>query len=283
MGRISSIAVLIVAGLAIATGLLMQPGHRSVAAAGEGDKVAAAPEVTVAGLRIARVDKKNKYGQSMASGILPGTAVAVRIATPGRHIISIDHETSTLVKFADDKGTVLGTPGKQTSGKRWLRHFANISDDHRSCTPWIESKKLPAAGATRLEIEATVALVCGTDEKSGTASAALTKGTKLKLGPIDAEIAEVKDSRRGDMKVQVKFSSSQSFDAIRKIEFLGPDGAKIKHGTGGSSRWSMGGKATYTRTYRLAKKVETLTVKVTYFGKLETLKVPLKLSVGVGL
>ena len=50
-----------------------------------------------------------------------------------------------------------------------------------------------------------------------------------------------------------------------------------------SSRSSFSGKMTYIHTYGLHKKADTVTAKVKYFNKVETLKVPIKTSVCLGL
>jgi hypothetical protein len=49
----------------------------------------------------------------------------------------------------------------------------------------------------------------------------------------------------------------------------------------GASGW--GGKKTYTVTYGLAKKVDSVSVKVVWFTRTDTITVPLDLNVSVGL
>ena len=82
----------------------------------------------------------------------------------------------------------------------------------------------------------------------------------------------------------VKFNGTQeSFYKIKKIEFYGSDGKKIEARIVGTSKSGRGMQAKCSKTYRLAKKVKTATLAVTYFPKIEQLNIPLDLTISVGL
>ena len=284
MKRIALPFVAAALGAIALTIVLALPSPKSSVAADQGEsRPAGDTKVKVAGLRVARPDKNDKYGGSMAFGLQTGVGVFVRIEQPGRQIIDLDEKASNLKAFTDDKGTVLGKPGKPGFGDSWLSGFPHIADDHQSCTPEILSKKLPAAGARELTIQGTIALVVGSNEKTAKIETVLKKGKKVKLGPVDAEISEVGDPDWGDKKLVVTFRGSESFDAIREVIFKGPDGKVIESGGAGSSSMTMGSKSVYTRSFGLAKKVDKVAIEIKYFDKLETVKVPLDLKVGLGL
>ena len=59
-------------------------------------------------------------------------------------------------------------------------------------------------------------------------------------------------------------------------------GKEIKHQQNGHFSSGFADTVTTETTYGLAKKVKKLTVKVTYFEKIETLSVPINQEVGVG-
>ena len=286
MKRIATVAVVLVGGAFLLV-LLAGPGPQAAAqpaAAQPAEKVEAKVEVLVGGLAIARPMKEARFGGSMAFGVQPGTRVSLFVSMPGRYILDVDRGGSTLTKFADDKGTVLGKPGKAGEFDSWMGMSAPVAEDKQSCSPEIRSEKLPAAGATRLEIDASLAILCGADAKTASVEVALAKDTAVKLGSIDAKVGGVEAGDFGDMKLHVTFSSSQKFSAIRKLTFVGADGKEIKSEESGSG-WEGGGDGptTYSVTYGLAEKLDKATVKVDYWGKVETVTVPVKLNVGLGL
>jgi len=268
-------------GVTMLSALLLRQGPEAVAQ--PAGKAKAKAEVRVGGLSVARPVKGDKFGRSMASGLQAGTNVSLRVSIPGRQIIELDRAASTLTKFTDDKGTVLAKPGKGGGFKSWLSPFTHIAEDGQSCAPDIRSKKLPAAGATRLAVDATLVFVCGQDPKTAKCEAALTKGAAVKLGPIDAKVSKVGKPQFGRMKVDVTFTSTRSFDAIRKLTFLGGDGKEIKSRRASSGRSTLGDVSTYSLSYGLASKVDKVIVKVDYWGSVETVTVAVKLNFGLGL
>jgi hypothetical protein len=52
---------------------------------------------------------------------------------------------------------------------------------------------------------------------------------------------------------------------------------------GSVDKSSFGGKKTYTRTFGLPKKLASVIVKIISYEKTETIEVPVKLSMGLGL
>jgi hypothetical protein len=82
--------------------------------------------------------------------------------------------------------------------------------------------------------------------------------------------------------VAVTLQSSSPLRAIKELTFLDADGKKIEHSRMSSGASGWGGKKTYTVTYGLAKKVDSVSVKVVWFTKTDTVKVPLEVKVSVG-
>ena len=44
----------------------------------------------------------------------------------------------------------------------------------------------------------------------------------------------------------------------------------------------FGGQMTYTHTFGLARKVDRVTVRITYYSQIEPVSIPLDLTLGVG-
>ena len=281
MKRMKMISVSVLVAAVLVMGVLAS--HGSAADAPVATKTESKPSVIVAGLSIARAKKDDKFNRSMAFGMQAGTNVSLYVSMPGKTIIELDEDACQLTKFTDDKGTVLAEPGSAKGFDSWLGSFAHIADDGHSCTPSISSKKLPAAGASALVIDATLVFICGDQPELAQCDVALTQGTPVKLGTVAAKITEVGKPKYGNMKCSVTFTSSQSFDTIHKLVFLDSAGKEIKSRNTSNSCSSFGSASTYTRTYGLAKKVDKVTAKINYWGKIETVTVPVKLNVQMGL
>jgi hypothetical protein len=247
-----------------------------------------AAKVEVVGLAVTKADPNSKFGESAVPGQMAGTHVHVRIAAPGKYLVGLDEEACALESFTDDKGTVLAKPGKgRQFGESWLWGFPRFSDDRQSCVVSIQSKACPAAGATAVKIKAGVAMLCGSQEKTAEQKdVALKAGTKVTAGPIPMEIASVEARSGGEPATEVRFKGEAPEADLAKLKgvtFLGADGKEIPSQSTG--RMNMGGdkKVSFEYGYELKGSPKQVTIKITWFDKVETLTVPVNATVGAGL
>ena len=108
-------------------------------------------------------------------------------------------------------------------------------------------------------------------------------GSTLTVGSMSIKIAKVGKPDWGDAKLSIQFSSKQDFAKIKSWEFLDAKGQKIEHDRSSSGSMGFAGNMTYFVSYNLGKKVESITLSLTYFDKMETLLVPIALKTGVGM
>jgi hypothetical protein len=129
-----------------------------------------------------------------------------------------------------------------------------------------------------------VVLLCGADEKTVEQKGlALKKGSKLTIGPVPITLGQIEDARFGEAKQMVTFESKQPLNAIKKVEFLSADGKPIKHQTMGSGQGGFNDDITYSVSFGLMQKLDSITLRLTYFNKVEELTLPLKMDIGPGL
>ena len=147
----------------------------------------------------------------------------------------------------------------------------------------LRSDAVPAKGAGKITLKAKLAIKCGSGEKTHTEKVALKAGTQIKFPPAPMKVNSVKGESWGSMKMTFTITSDKPTESIKKIVFLGADGKEIKHSQLGRGRSGFGGKMTYETSYGLAKKVDSITLKITYYTKVESVAVPVDLSLGVGL
>ena len=236
-------------------------------------------KLTVAGLSVAKPDPDDEFSGSMAFGLNRGTHVYLKASVTGPSVVDIKEDKCSLTAYTDDKGTALIEPGAKASGyKGWLE-FVRVAEDGKSVSFQINSEKLPAAGSTKLKIQAKLAIVCAASQEQAETQVALKVDEQLKLGPVATKIKEIGKPEWGDAELSVTFAGKQSFDTIKELKFIGPDGEEIE----ASRNSSMSGMGNYEYQYSLAKKVDQATINVTYYTDLKTYRVPVNVNVGVGL
>lgn len=244
----------------------------------------------VVGVSVAKADPNDKFGRSQARSLNPGTGVFVRITAPERSFLSLHKESCKLDSFTDDKGTVLAKPGAARRwGSSWLGSFPNFSEDGHACIIRIQSKKTPATGAGALKLKASIAILCGSDQKTvEQKDVALKADTKITVSPVPMKVKSVNPDPSGGEKVKMSVelggkTSKAELAKIKSVAFFGADGKEIGCTNMGSGTMGMGESVNYERTYGLHKKIEKVTIKITYFQKVEKVLVPIDVSVGVGL
>lgn len=244
---------------------------------------------------------------SVVSGVWGGVHVYCNLITKHRTIIEMDHGESRLTSLKDDRGTDL-TPKADDPHTRSIG-WDFIAKDGRSMSFCFQnSEAVPAKGATKIIARAELALVCGSDLKTAEQkNVPLLNGTAVNVGPLTMKIVEVEDLKDGTKekekdpafgrrvrmegaKMSFRLTTGEKskgsyMDCIHRITFLDAEGKEVRHESHGS--WSIRGvrpeKVTYMREYELARKVDTLTIRISRFDKVEKVIVPVEVSAGVGL
>jgi hypothetical protein len=229
----------------------------------------------VSGLNISKIEKGDP---GMFFGATASTNVAVVLTLPGRSIIGVDTNASKLTSFTDDKKTDLSKPKTPSFFKQpWLSFYNQLSNDKQRCTVHLVSMNAPAAGATKILVKASVAVLCGSDEKKAEKKdVAVKDGTKEKVGPAELE---VKSPFPGAKNLSLIFLTDKP--VIKTVEFFDADGKAVKANPGFAFT-PPGSKKHQTAYNLLDPKVTKVTVKLTYFEKTEEVKVPLNLNFGLG-
>ena len=243
---------------------------------------AAKTKIEVVGLQITKPDLKDEMG-SMVPGRLAGTSLHVKVSRQDKYFLNVDEKASRLVAFADDKKTDLSKSTGRRFSHGWLGGWGRISDDGHHCVLEIRSDSTPAPGAKELRLKADVVMLCGRDEKTAEQKGfALKEGSKLTVGPVPWQVKSVEEGGWGETKMTLRLTAKVGDDAIKELKFLGPDGKEVKHDVTGSAHWGFAEDVTYEKTLGLAEKLDQVTVRVTYFDKVEKLTVPLEIGTGVG-
>jgi hypothetical protein len=249
-----------------------------------------------------RIDKPLP-GMNMARmGGHPGTSLAFWIADPENRLVAFDAKQSKLENFVDDKGTDLTElmPGPFN----WSR-FGVFRGSHTT-SPSANGFQLevggdsyPAPGATKISLKATLVFRRASSEKIVEEKDVPVKtGRKSKAGDLQLSIEAVSEEKmkenqernrgfRGtdlpETKMGISLVASGPLENIKGVLFFNPKGDEIKITMTSSGSQSSGlFGTTYTNDYWLAEKLDEVTVKITYYEGIETVKIPLNMETGVG-
>ncbi len=233
--------------------------------------------LAVVGVSVMAPDADEPFS-SHVPGQAPGTSVVLLWSDPARCILGLEEESLKIATFSDDKGTDL-------AGEARLGPWPRVGEKKDRVAFSVVSERVPAAGAREIRLKASIAVLTGADLKTATQEGlALAKGAAVSAGGLVATIAEVTADDSADAPSRtVEFTSGKGFAAIQSIEFLTPEGTPIEASEYGSSTMNDGEKIVYGKTWNLAGKVDKVTLRVTYFEKVESVPVEIDVSAGVGL
>lgn len=221
-----------------------------------------------------------------------GTELQILVSDPQKQIIGFDDDASRLLRFDDDQGTrLLKSDDEDTRGFPVFSP-ATISSDRHHCAIFVHSHKTPAPGVVKIFLKGNLVLRCAHGEKSiEQKNISLKKGGIIHLGNQQINISKKAATAInfgfgfGDAKppqMSVTFNSPSPLDIIKKVEFFSSNGKAIKHQNTGDESMSFGGITCYSLNFGLEQKADAVTIKVTYYEKVEEVTVPVVLETGVG-
>lgn len=206
-----------------------------------------------------------------------GIFMEIMIALPGRFITGLDAKAGKLDSFSDDKNNALFKKGGGLfgGGASWLNEFGMRFDpDGESVAVQIQGTNAPGKDAEKILLKGSLSVRCGSDAKTTDAKELVVKAkAEAEVGPFKARVGQF-----GNIEI---WSSEEN---IKKVEFLDDKGKPIMAGPPGRTRSpSKQEKLAHGYSYFLIGKHEKLSIKIHYFTKVETVKVPVDLRVGLGL
>lgn len=216
-----------------------------------------------------------KPGTFMLQG--NGLLMDIMISLPGRFITGLDAKASKLDRFTDDKDNALfkKSGGLFGGGANWLNEYAiRFDPDGESVVLQVKGTSTPAKDAEKILLKASLNLKYGSEDKTTDAKALTLKAkAEADIGPFKVRVGQF-----GNIEI---WSSDEN---IKKVEFLDDKGKPIMTGLPGRNRNpSTKERLSYGYSYFLLGKRDKLSIKIHYFTKVETIKVPLDLRVGLGL
>jgi hypothetical protein len=249
------------------------------------------PTVRLMGLQVIRSVSEADEDQAMMLAP-PGTVLTMLVSSAGKRILGVNREASKLTAFTDDKGMDLGRKPEnpdpanvRVADEWWLGPHRPLAVRSGGCLVQVQTDHLPAAGATRIIFRANLVLECGANERTVRQEGLpLRNSAAITVGPVPLRITGVEDVQdAGGMKMDVTFEHAKSLNVVKGIRFIGPDGQPIESTYLGRMEMGPPDDPPYQTVCRLARKVDKVTVEITYYDQIEKLNVPVDLAATVGL
>ncbi len=234
-----------------------------------------------------RVERPQPGGKLAVSHAYPGTSLAFWITDRGgNHLISFDSKGSKLESFTDDKGTDLSQrmPGPYNWSVFGAFRGGFSSEDGYPVE--VGGDSFPAPGATKVSLKATLFFRRGSSEKTIEEKDVPVKtGRKIKLGALEVRIEAMnkKDLKEPPQaKMGIWLRSSQSLESMKSVSFFNPKGDEIPIGVSSYGSRDLPPRGPDENGYWFHEKHDTVTIKITYYEKVETVTMPLRMETGVG-
>lgn len=235
------------------------------------------PRMEIASLSIAKKDPGSESGQSLSQFKSPGLEVEVYFALPDQTVLSIDSKQSQVAMTSDDGGEL--PLRDQFDGPYNL----NLLEDRSAGTIQLQSENVPGEKSTKLSLNGTFVVNVGKDKKTQIVELKIAQDSKIKLGSVEATVSQVGEAFGDPFKQMIELSAKESFDSISQIEFLDSKDNVIESSSAGSGRMGFNDEITYSSSWQIASEAKSVKVRVSYFSKTESVKLPVNLEFGLGL
>lgn len=243
------------------------------------------PDVELIGINIAKATDAKGMMSVWAGPYVSdqgGTGFTFNIHANGRRFIRLDEVASKVIACVDDCGTDLNPV--DFKGIRQRPPFSHHTYEEACCLSAFFPGR-PHKDATKLKLDAEIALVCGKDLISKEQGVMVVKGDKITCGPFPLTIDSAREEKFNGANYVVVISSKERRDLIRSIEFLDADGKVIEQNIVNQSSFTdtnTGRTGCYTY-HGFKSKPWIESIRVSYYAEVETIRVPVKVETGLGL
>ena len=252
-------------------------------AAQAGEPEAAKVSVEAVGLRVTRTN-------ALKERLLwpTGTTVALQVTSTAGELIHFDAADSALTKFVDDKGTDLQARVKDTMETQLpagFGHTPKIDKEAKNCLIEVAAPGLPAKGATRVELQGTLTMLCATTKKeTELKNVPIKSGTKI-TGPgnLELQIEQVGKPDYGKGAWGFLLRSQRELDDLAEVKFFRPDGTEIPSERTTTSTLVIEGAVRVEWNYTLAERANVAGIKLYTWSDAQKKRVKFDLKIDLGL
>jgi hypothetical protein len=206
-----------------------------------------------------------------------GISMHVLVTPSAKNLAGIDFKASKLESFTDDKKNNLYKKGGGFGFGQsdWLNEFfTQYSPEGDAVTLQMNSSVPPGKGAEKLLLKASLVLRIGKGEKATEKKEiALKAKEEAAVGPFKVKVSDFGN----------QFSVISDQENLKNIELFDDKDKEIKIGLPGRMRMMKGDKTEYIYSSVIFQKTSKFSIKINYYDKVENVKVPVDLKVGLSL
>jgi len=258
-------------------------------------------KMEVHAISVAKKMPPGEKGQMMWGGMdQEGTRVTLLVQVPDYSIMALDEEASKLTRFSDDKNTDLLKTAPKTGGMAGNLSWDMMGSIEPTLPPirarmtestgkWVlidcSTPNLPASQTQTIALEGELVLQCGQGAKTSEHKSIPLDGSgKFTAGGVTVTVQKAAEGggfggMGQETKMRIAFVSNKSLDGVISYTFFDAQENEIEWQDGGS----MWGGNTHTEYFNLAEEVDSLTIQLEEYEKIETITLPVSLKVGLGL
>ena len=207
-----------------------------------------------------------------------GISMDVLVKPSMKNLTGIDFKASKLESFTDDKKNNLYKKaiGFFAGSNDWINEFSTqYAPEGDAVTIQMKASIPPGKGAEKVLVKASLVLRFGKDEKATEKKdIALKAKEEATVGPFQVKIGQFGGNQ---------FNVISAEENLKNIELFDDKGKEIKLGPPGRMRMMKGEKTEYTYSYYFFQKTSKVSIKINYYDKVESVKVPVDLKVGLAL
>ncbi|GJM23695.1 MAG: hypothetical protein DHS20C16_01100 [Phycisphaerae bacterium] len=247
------------------------------------DDGASKTSVSPYGLRVVAKPVGGDNDMMRAFNSFEGTSIAMLVQQPAGGLISFDSDASKIESFTDDKGKDL-LKSSSDFGMPALPMSPDISDGGKEVIIEVNGGQTPTKGATSLKVKGKLVFKAATQKKSYThKNLEIKADATIEAGPIPLTIGSAGKPEWGEEPLEIVLKAKKRLDEVASIKFLDADGKEIESNESGSMTMAFGEDVSVERSYALGKKVDKVTVEISYWTDMKALEIPVDLTVSLGL
>src|SRR5262245_61736688 len=233
-------------------------------------RAAAAPTVSVAGIRVVAEGFGENGSEAQPFNESPGVALALVVQAKDGGIIAFDDDATALGSIEDSEGNSL-----LDNASIWP--FAKLTKDGKALIVEMKTKGVPAAGATEVNAKGTITVTTATGSKpTKIPGVKLANEATFKVGTGSVSVEDVSSDEES---TTVTFSGSSTvLGSVKAFRFLDAKGTEIESSERGYSR----SNDTLSKGFSVKTTAKTITLELDVWQGLKQSAIPFDVKAGLG-
>jgi hypothetical protein len=234
----------------------------------------------VVGVQFSQTPYPGDFKMMVLNTQKPGGKVVIHVTSADKKMIAFDEsqtEKSLVSEYILNSGKKV--PVKDGIVDVWP--FVSFSENNKAALIELHYKEFPPVSANSLQTQGQIRMkVANKQVPVERKKVKLEAGEKLAVGPVNLVVHKIdKPQWNKEYPVEVTFSTDEKFKQIAEISFFDGKGQPIKSSRGSTMSMGFGDKKQVQAGYLLKRNVKQVNIKAVYWDGVETVNVPLSITI----